>query len=79
MPSRYDIARQHGLECGEMLGQKEALQLPPGAAIDRQIELREEMIGQMVGWLYPSIIQDEIQALKRVNENILKETDNEVS
>lgn len=34
--------------------------------INQQIELRKNLIQQMVGWLYPSILQGEIYSLKEL-------------
>jgi hypothetical protein len=34
--------------------------------IDREVRERREMIGQMFGWLYPSILSGEIEELLRL-------------
>lgn len=41
----------------------EAMKLTDLAAVENEIRQRQELIGQMVGWLYPSILRDEIAKL----------------
>jgi hypothetical protein len=48
------------------------------AEIDKQIALREEAIRPMVGWLYPSILRDELQALSELRGQ-LKQRERECS
>lgn len=36
--------------------------------IDREVRERRALIGRMVGWLYPSVLQDEIEELLRLRE-----------
>jgi hypothetical protein len=43
---------------------EKAMQLKSKEELKRQIKDREDMIGQMVGWLYPSILRDEITRLR---------------
>ena len=71
MTSRYDIARGHGLACGEMLPLEQALQLPQRSeALKRQMVLRVELRDSMVGTLYPQIVSDEIQKLQKRYDEI---------
>lgn len=43
---------------------QDALKLPPRSPeLLKEIEDRKSLIREMVGWLYPSILSDEIRAL----------------
>ena len=47
-----------------MLDIKEALKLPPDSAeLDDEIKERLKLRDEMVGWLYPQILTDEIDRL----------------
>ena len=42
--------------------------------IDKEIKIRYDLMSQMVGWLYPSIIGDEIGALHEIKGDPLRKT-----
>jgi hypothetical protein len=48
----------HRLDIGE------ALKLTDPAAIQAQIRIRQQLRSECVGWLYPSILTDEIEKLQ---------------
>jgi len=50
-----------------MKNREEWPQLTP-EEIDTEVEARFEMIGQMVGWLYPSILEGEIYDLRELKK-----------
>jgi hypothetical protein len=50
-----------------MKNREEWPQLTP-EEIDIEVEARFEMIGQMVGWLYPSILEGEIYDLRELKK-----------
>jgi hypothetical protein len=41
--------------------------------IEDQIEIREELIGEMVGNLYPAILRNEIKKLKALRDDFINE------
>ena len=43
--------------------------------IDDQIEVRKELIGEMVGNLYPAILQGEIDKLKKMRDDFITESE----
>lgn len=43
--------------------------------IDDQIKVREELIGQMVGTLYPRILSGEIDKLKAMRDDFINQTE----
>ena len=42
--------------------------------IDEEIKARREMINQLVGWLYPSILNGEIETLFELKKDPLRRT-----
>lgn len=46
--------------------------------IDDQIKVREYLIGQMVGSLYPQVLQGEIDKLKNLKQEFISEKDMEL-
>ncbi len=42
--------------------------------IDEEIATRRDLMKQMVGWLYPSILSDEIETLLELKEDALRRT-----
>ena len=46
--------------------------------IDDQIKVREYLIGQMVGSLYPQVLQGEIDKLKKFKEDFISEQEMEL-
>ena len=49
----------------KLLDKKEFDRLTKEQVIE-QIEMRNNLLKEMVGWLYPSILQDEISILKEL-------------
>ena len=43
--------------------------------IDEQIEVRKKLIGEMVGNLYPAILQGEIDKLKKMRDDFITENE----
>lgn len=43
--------------------------------IDDQIEVRKELIGEMVGSLYPAIVQGEIDKLRKMRDDFITENE----
>jgi hypothetical protein len=56
-----------------LLNIKEALQLTSPEAIQGEVEVRRALIRNMVGWLYPRMLNDEIVKLLDRKAAILEE------
>jgi hypothetical protein len=53
---------------GNLIDKSEFEKLNP-QEIRKQIEIRDDLITEMVGWLYPRIIQSEIDTLEELLES----------
>ena len=49
---------------------EEALKLTDQEEIECEIEIRKKLLSEMIGWLYSSILQDEIEKLKSLKRGL---------